>query len=88
MADPYNSFKEAVINPARNHAAVVTHNTNALTSVPKALFIGTGGNIALRAMDASADVLFKNVPSGSILPVRAKYVRTTNTTAADIVALY
>ena len=75
-------------SPARNHAAVVTHNTNPLATVPKALFVGTGGNIALRAVDATADVLFKNLPSGSILPVRAQYVRTTNTTAADIVAIF
>lgn len=79
---------DTIWSPGRNHAAVTTHNTNPLATVPKALFVGTGGNIALRAVDATADVLFKNVPSGFILPVRAQYVRTTNTTAADIVAIY
>ena len=37
---------------------------------------------------ASADVTFRNVPSGSVLPFRPGFVRATGTTAADIVALY
>lgn len=86
--DPYNEFMDRVEAPARNHAAITTHNTNPLSIVPKAIYVGTGGNIALRAVDADADVTFKNLPSGAILPVRAQYVRTTNTTAADLVALY
>jgi hypothetical protein len=32
--------------------------------------------------------VYKNVPSGSILPVRAKWVLLTGTTATNIVAMY
>jgi hypothetical protein len=67
--------------------AVVPHDVNALADVPKALFVGTGGNITLRGAGTS-DLVFKNVPDGSVLPFRAQFVRATGTTAADIVALY
>lgn len=84
MADAFTNSQASY----RSHAAVTTHNTNPLAKVAKAIFVGVGGNIALRAEGASADVTLKNIPSGAILPIRVKYVRTTNTTATDIVALY
>ncbi|MBN8832091.1 MAG: hypothetical protein J0G94_16060 [Sphingomonadales bacterium] len=59
----------------------------AIDPLPKAIFVGTGGNITLRAADGSADVVFKNVASGQILDVRARFIRATGTTAADIVGL-
>ncbi|MAF30469.1 MAG: hypothetical protein CL820_05220 [Croceicoccus sp.] len=87
--DPFGHTFDSASDPARNHAAVTTHNTNALPDgVAKALYVGTGGDVKLRASNASSDVTFKNVPSGCFLPVRTEYVRTTGTTAADMVALY
>jgi hypothetical protein len=67
---------------------VTPHDSNALADVPKALFVGTGGTLVLRGVNGSSDATWKNVPSGSVLPFRAQYVRATGTTAADIVALY
>lgn len=60
------------------------------------LYVGTGGDIILIATggdpNESIDYkLFKNVPSGSILPVTADFIlknfKSTFTTAADFVAL-
>jgi hypothetical protein len=59
-----------------------------IVTIPKALFVGTGGNITMRGVNGTADQLWKNVPSGSILPFRGQYVRATGTSAADILALY
>jgi len=42
----------------------------------------------MRGVNGEADQVWKNVPSGAILPFRAQYVRATGTTAADILALY
>jgi len=56
------------------------------------LYVGEGGDInvimagTLGGGQSFAPVTFKNVPSGSILPVIVDYV-TTGTTAADLVAL-
>lgn len=87
--DAYNRLLDSVSNPARRTATVSTHNTNPLPDgAAKALFVGTGGDVKLRAVDDETDTTLKNVPSGSILPVRALYIRTTGTSAADMVALY
>lgn len=74
-------------DPSPTALAVVPHDTNALATTARALFVGTGGNLTVRLVDDSADVLFKGVAAGSILPVQASHVRATGTTAADIVAL-
>lgn len=87
MADQFSSVADAVFAPANRAVAVAPHDTNALADVPKALFVGSGGTIVLRAAGSTADVTLKGVAAGAILPVRASHVRATGTTAADIVAL-
>ena len=87
MADQFATSADQVSAPATRVVAVAPHDSNALADIPKALFVGTGGAVTLRAT-AGGDVVFKNLASGSILPVRAQYVRATGTTAADILALY
>ena len=88
MADQFAPFSDDADNPARKALAVTPHDSNALTDIPKALFVGTGGNITMRGIDGVADQVWKNVASGQILPFRAQYVRATGTTATDILALY
>jgi hypothetical protein len=88
MADAFAGAVDGVSAPATRAVAVVPHDVNALADVPKALFVGTGGHLVLRGSGGGGDVAFKNVADGTVLPVRALFVRATGTTAADIVALY
>jgi hypothetical protein len=88
MADAFAGGVDSVVAPATRAVAVVPHDVNALADVPKALFVGTGGHIVLRGSGGGADVTFRNVADGTVLPVRAQFVRATGTTAADIVALF
>lgn len=87
MADEFASYADTPSGPSDNPYAVTPSNADELTRIPKALYIGTGGTVIVRTADGVADITFKNVSSGQILPVRAKWVRATGTTAADIVAL-
>jgi hypothetical protein len=88
MPDPFAASADSVTSPAEDGAALVPHDTNPVVTTPKALFIGTGGHIVMRGVNGTADITFRNVPSGSVLPFRPGFVRATGTTAADIVALY
>ena len=55
---------------------------------PRAIYVGTGGDITLRTTGSgTTNVVFKNVPSGYVLPVRPSMIMGA-TTAADIVGLY
>ena len=88
MADQFSGVVDSVSAPARRAVAVVPHDTTPLAEVPKALFVGTGGSIAMRGAGGGADAVWKNVADGTVLPFRAAFVRATGTTASDILALY
>lgn len=74
--------------PARGAVAISPHATNPISPVPRALWVGTGGNITMRGVGDDTDTVWKNVGSGQIVPFRAQYIRVSGTTAADIVGLY
>jgi hypothetical protein len=63
-----------------------TPSTN-LTTPARALYVGTGGDINTLSPNSSTRVIFRNVPSGSILPVGVVQISNVNTTASNIVAL-
>lgn len=70
---------------------MVPSDTNDLADVPKGIYVGTGGAIAMIGVNAPTDatgVTWKNVPSGALIPFRARRVLATGTTAADMLALY
>ncbi len=85
--DPFSSQTDGASEPSRQPFAVTPSDSAELPLLPKALYVGTAGHVALRGADATADVVFRNVPAGSIIDVRASFVRATGTTAADIVGL-
>ena len=74
-------------HPAEFAEAVTPSNTADLDSVPRALYVGTGGDLSVNMPDG-ATITFKNYPSGAFFPVRVARVNATGTTATDIVALY
>ncbi len=88
MADTFSTLGDSPSAPSTYALAVTPHDVNALTDIPKALYVGTSGDITMRGKNGAADQIWKNVPSGAILPFRAHYVRATGTTATDILALY
>lgn len=77
----------------RADATVSAHGAVAVTpsdvteiSVPRALYIGTTGNLAVRMADGQT-ITFATVPVG-VFPVQVDKVMSTNTTATNIIALY
>lgn len=88
--DQNASYARTPHAPARKAAAVTPHDTNNLADYCSALFIGVAGDVALIPVGSADEtpVVFKNCAAGSILPVQARLVRATATTATNIVALY
>lgn len=85
--DGFASFGDHVAAPARNAFAVLPADQTPLPILTKGLYVGQAGDITLRTIDAAADVVLKGVAAGTILPLRALYVRQTGTSAAAIVGL-
>lgn len=66
--------------------AITPDNAEELDEVTRAIFVGTGGDIAI-VLKSGVDLLFKNVGSGTMLPVRARLVKATGTSAGDMLGL-
>jgi len=73
-------------SPAEDFVAVTPSDSAALPWRARALYIGVTGDVTVIAKDGSTAVLFKAAPVG-VLPIRCSYVKSTGTTATNIVAL-
>ncbi len=83
MGGAYRSSDATV---SAHGAAAVTPSDSTVFPVTRGLFVGAGGNIAVRMADGNT-LTFTGVLAG-IFPVQVDMVLSTGTTATNIVALY
>ena len=86
-SDPFAQFAQSPVAPAEYCFAITPADAVDLPRVTKALYVGEGGDVMLVPVDNDAPILFRNVPTGSIIDVRTRSVSATGTTASDIVGL-
>lgn len=67
--------------------AVTPHDTNALARTTRGLYVGGAGDLAVILDSDTVAVTFVGVLAGSVLPIRARIVKSTGTTATYILAL-
>ncbi|RJY10305.1 hypothetical protein D6201_08900 [Aurantiacibacter aquimixticola] len=84
--DPFANATDSLTSPAKHAFTITPHETEELPLTAKALYVGEGGSLVLRAVDSGEDVELVNVPSGTVLPIRTKAVRPASS-AARIVGL-
>lgn len=88
MADSTFNRLGGLTSPAWDAASVTPADGSDLSRAPtQGLWVGSSGDIAL-TMAGGTDVTIAGVPAGTILPLRVDRVKSTNTTASSIVALY
>ena len=83
---PKSKDSIASIGPADSYSAVTPNDSTVVQA--RALWIGTGGNVAVKATNGAPSVTFTNVPDGTLMPIMAYQGMNTNTTASNIVALF
>lgn len=86
--DLFGSIKPGHDAPARSAAAVTPSDGTDMSFVTRGLYIGTAGDVTVIMADTGTAILFKAVPAGTVLPIMVSRVKSTGTTASDIVALY
>lgn len=76
--------------PYTTAAPIVPSDDTDLFPAPRAIYVGTGGDIVMAPTGNIGDrplVIFKSVPSGAVLEIAASRIMATDTTATDMVAL-
>lgn len=87
MRDPFASASDSLIAPAREAFPISPDDGADINRATKAVYVGSSGDIVLRAIGSDADVTFRNVVAGSVLAIRLRAVRATGTTASDLIGL-
>lgn len=85
--DKFSDFPTTLTAPGRDAAPVLPDDLADLPTLPRALYVGQGGTLAVR-MAGGQEVAFENLQGGMILPVRVRRVMATGTTATSLVALW
>jgi hypothetical protein len=89
LSDSFAFAADSASNPARRLAAITPSDTVDLTEIPKALWVAVGGTVTLVGVGdvANAGTALGTLPAGTLIPVRARRVRATGT-SATLVGLF
>lgn len=85
LITPEMIYAEATA-PAIRWTAATPDDAATLDPMPRALFVGVGGTLALG--DRTGSIVVWTVTGGQFLPVAPLRIRATGTTASGIVALW
>lgn len=85
--DHFEHTTDSVIAPARQLFAISPQDDTDLPVATKAIFVGSGGDVAIRPVDGQNAVVLRNVVGGTVLAIRAATIEETGTTASDLVGL-
>ncbi|TCM54327.1 hypothetical protein C8J36_105184 [Rhizobium sp. PP-F2F-G48] len=86
MTDRYAHTADSLSSPATHAFAITPADALDLPETTRAIFVGSGGAIALR-MQSGALVTLAGVPQGTLLPLRADRILASGTTASGLVGL-
>ena len=80
-------MKQYEIYSASSAFAITPNDSTDLEHTTRAIYTGSGGDIARILVDDSASVTLSVVPAGVILPVQVKRILSTGTTSSGMIGL-
>jgi hypothetical protein len=86
MTDRFASHNPSLSGPASAGFSVTPSDTLDLPEATRGLYVGTGGNLSVIMVSGDA-LSFASVPDGTVLPLRVSRVKSTGTTAGNIIGL-
>lgn len=87
VQDKFENSVDSLTAPASKCFTIAPSDSEFFAYSTKALYVGTGGDIALVTVGSDEAVTFRNTIAGSILDIRVRQVLATGTTAQDLVGL-
>lgn len=89
-SDPFGSSPTPINSPGMNAATVTPSDVAPLAVTTRGVYVGGTGNISvIMSGDATATpVIFNAVQAGTLLPIRVTAIKSTNTTATLITAVW
>lgn len=88
IQDNFNSAEDSIDTSATRSYPITPSDNNNLPQTTKAIYVGTGGDVKLQLKHDTSPQTYKNIPSGSLLPIRAVKVWSVGTTADHLIAWF
>lgn len=83
----YYSPRRDLSTPAEHALAIAPSDSVDLSYTSRAVYVGGAGDLSV-VMVSGETVLFSGVTAGSLIPICVSRVRSSSTTATNIVALF
>jgi hypothetical protein len=87
LADDFSGHIPGLTSPAGNAVAITPHDSNELSNVTRGLYVGVTGDVVVVTANGD-EVTLTALAAGVFHPIRVKQVKSTNTTATNIVGVY
>ncbi len=84
--DQFSAHTSSLESPASSAVEITPSDENDLAQVSRAVYVGGTGHLAVTMKDGS-NTTFKNLIGGTVLAIRVSKVKSTGTTATDIVVM-
>lgn len=82
------SNTDSVTAPASNGYAVTPNDSADLSVACRAIYIGGAGTVIVDFVNSGSSISLVGTTAGSTIPIRVKRIRSTGTTATNLVCLY
>ena len=82
------SDRAAPTTPGRSAIAIDVSVQDQTLPECRGIYVGNGGDITVDMVGAGRDILYKAVPTGTLLPIQVMKVKNVGTTATNLVAIY
>ncbi len=86
-ADTFDTYQVGLSSPFVNAFTVTPHDTNALAYDTRAIYVGGDGDIVLVTTGGDTVTLI-GLNAGTVIHIRANIIKSTSTTATNLVGLY
>jgi hypothetical protein len=87
MIDEFSKYGRSLISPAENAVEIVPGDSAQMPHASRAVYVGQGGDLRVQMLGGGI-VTFRDIPSGTLMPVRISRVFATGTDAAAILGLW
>ncbi|WOF74147.1 hypothetical protein QMT40_001794 [Parvibaculaceae bacterium PLY_AMNH_Bact1] len=87
MADRFEHLSPELSDPSSDYFDITPSDGTDFDQVTRGVYVGGSGDLAAVRKDDNTVVVFHGVLAGTLLPIRAKRINSTGTTATDIVGL-
>ena len=84
--DPYKSYARSSVDPITDGVSVTPNDNEDLAVIPRAVTCLSQGSIRVTLLDGATVDL--HLAAGHLMPIRAKRIHATGTTATGIATLW